>query len=370
MEKIKIIFEDTDRTIHELMIGKRSYDKMVSFTQNYELESVLDGEKKIVLTGKKKKTCRFCKKSDKEVTFRTEAHVITQQFNKSKPTSDFECDDCNRKFSVYESDFGHFFLIDRSLFGQRKKKKGKAKYKTEDGTIITHTDKMNLYESDPIKLKKLNDFIRKKENDFIFLKQGENELEFKLTENTIELELKVKPYRPLNVFRVFLKIGLSMINTEELKNYSNLLNLLNNEKLEVKEEDENKSDEISLTIQEIPVYNNLFSYPLVQIFRKRNDASKVVSKILVMFFGNKIYQIPLVTDKDITDLYEHKLTLHMPGISALMNPLMSKKVISNMETVNILENTKTVVHQLSKSRIVSNHIQKLKFKQDDKFDII
>src|SRR5688572_3441102 len=73
-----------------------------AFWQNYKLDlAIIHPNKKPSLKPRKERTCRFCNKSMPEVTFKKDAHTISQLTGNRHLVSDFECDTCNDLFSKY-----------------------------------------------------------------------------------------------------------------------------------------------------------------------------------------------------------------------------------------------------------------------------
>lgn len=69
--------------------------------------------------------CRFCGENEKS-KFKKDAHIIPESLGNRFLISNFECDICNEKFSVYEDALNKFIGPIRTLgFVKGKSKKGK-----------------------------------------------------------------------------------------------------------------------------------------------------------------------------------------------------------------------------------------------------
>ncbi|MGJ1488571.1 HNH endonuclease [Sphingobacterium spiritivorum] len=71
------------------------------------------------------KRCRFSNKTSDQFSFKMEAHIILQFMGNKNLLSNFECDDCNQKFSKYEDSFANFIGASRTIAqipGQAKNK--------------------------------------------------------------------------------------------------------------------------------------------------------------------------------------------------------------------------------------------------------
>ena len=64
---------------------------------------------KVVLGEASSRTCRFCGKSEPEVTFKLEAHAIPEGLGNKSIFSNYECDPCNQAFGRgIENDLGNW----------------------------------------------------------------------------------------------------------------------------------------------------------------------------------------------------------------------------------------------------------------------
>lgn len=372
MKKKEVVFNRSDGEAFTVNFNEQEYQRFKKFSLVYILESTLHGDKKEILGGsikKEERVCRFCKKTHPEVKFKTEAHVITQQLNRARPISSFECDSCNEKFSQYEGDFGHYFLAERALYGI-KKKQGSPKYKTKNGTLLKPDFDINSSKFDTKKGKKLKEYIQQSGSTLITIHQGKDDNEIKINNNNIEFNLQRKPYRPINIFRVFLKIGLSLLQKEDLKNYSSMFNMMNFSNFSIKHEEEYSAKEICVFIFEIPVLKNIFKYPLVHLYKKRDPSSDYVDKTLVVYFGNRIYQIPIVSDENIRQMYPEQKTIQLLKISPYINPFFSKEMFESEKFCSWIEKGNEYRLDLYRSELVKDDIQRFKIFQEKDFETL
>lgn len=87
------------------------------------------GEEKDIIGSKENRSCIFCGKSETEVTFRKEAHIIPAGLGNRTLFNLNECDTCNEHhFSPQENDIVNFLTFDR-IFIRAKKRSGKPKYR-------------------------------------------------------------------------------------------------------------------------------------------------------------------------------------------------------------------------------------------------
>lgn len=99
---------------------------------------------------KNRRTCLFCGRKMPETTFKTAAHIISENMGNSNLFSDFECDQCNQDFSVFEGDLSQFLGISRTFSSNTKSNKA-PKFKNNsitaqqhkfNGEVITVVDKI------------------------------------------------------------------------------------------------------------------------------------------------------------------------------------------------------------------------------------
>lgn len=94
----------------------------LSFLEKYQqLTTTKDFENKFKRNIKK--VCKFCSKTSNETTFLNTPHVIPELFGKNNYTSNYECDECNKLFSYFETDIANFISPYQTLIGQKTKKK-------------------------------------------------------------------------------------------------------------------------------------------------------------------------------------------------------------------------------------------------------
>lgn len=304
------------------------HEQANKFANNYKIEKVLWGKNKEILY-QSKLNCRFCKRSNPHVTFKQETHIIPQQWHKSKPISKFECDQCNELFSKFESDFGHYFIIDKSLFGHKKKKTGHTKLKTEGGSEISRLsdiEKINhLINLNPEQENAIQDDKSRIINVFTSFIDEKNEI-INNDNGTFTFNLKRPPYRPINVLRTFIKIATSLIDETELEDYSQLIDFL------VGKVDNLEFDK-KLYVTQIPVLENFYPEVMAFLYKRISDEA-IYKKTMVMFFGNKAYQIVIPSNNDLK-LYPMVKTIRE---SPYKNPhILSKKGIDNENFVRNLE---------------------------------
>jgi hypothetical protein len=173
-----------------------SDSKLVALASLYDIifgEELSDGPK--IYIGNQtseSRQCRFCGKTSSETSFRNVAHAIPESLGNKRLISLEECDECNTYFSKELDDsLAKYLQPYRTLFFI-KGKKGPPSYKTDDKTARI----------DPV--------------DGRLRISGEEEKVFSKGQNgDLEMFLHRQPYRPLSVFKAFVKIALSILPSEE-----------------------------------------------------------------------------------------------------------------------------------------------------------
>jgi len=155
------------------------------------------------------KICKFCGVSHPEVSFDTTPHIIPELFGRNNLTSNFECDTCNQKFQKFESDTSTMVQHYLSLLNIKTKNgvptfqsiKKPDEYST---TLKSSGNSRNLYFGN-----NLTDF------------------EFNDEEKSLSVKFRTRKFRPFSVYKIFLKMGISLLTDEELKMNYHYLEFLN-----------------------------------------------------------------------------------------------------------------------------------------------
>ncbi len=242
------------------------------FWQLYELESIITSTiSKPDLKSKNNRTCRFCKKNYPTVKFKNEAHIIPHQLGNKNLISDFECDECNKKFGLYENDLAYFLGMSRTIL-QTKGKKGVPNFHSPNDIVTAKLiDILNVGEGIE---------IRKKypESDSLVVNNENGEIKISYLKNS---------YRPFNVYKALLKMSLSCINDTYVDNYKQTFDLLNNNKIEHYLYPFAKVMKTSMS------FDYIKDNPQVYIYKKRFANLKCPTHCMVLYFQNMLFQIAI-----------------------------------------------------------------------------
>jgi hypothetical protein len=237
---------------------------------------------RIEIGDKENQVCRFCRKSKPDVSFRSDTHAIPESLGNKSLFTNSECDSCNQSFGRgIENDFGTWSNIKRTLAGISGKNgvptvKGVGR---EPGWRVEN-------ESDHIKIKRYG-----------------NAPNFVLDEekNRFQFEVKQGAYTPVAVLKTFVRIGLTLMPVEELPNFSEALDW-------IQEEDHTKS-----RVEKCPVIQTFLPGVkldgiLAFLLVRKAAVMSVPYAFLILAYGYEMFQVCLPSLQDRV-IYGRNLTL-------------------------------------------------------------
>lgn len=254
-----------------------------------------DGHKIFVGSKKEPRLCRFCGLSPPDVSFQNEAHAIPQLIGNRTLIGLEECDECNRKASVYETDFGNFTHPDRSwaqVPGSGRVPKLKSASKKSHVEVTDGGVNIKLTEGD-----RFVDFDPNKQH---------------FTTNTVR-----PTYRPLGVYKTLLKMALSILPKEELTSFGPALRWLAAEGLtkDSVQDATNFTCFTSFTGGPAP-----YPYPVVLLLKRRSDTFHCPFATFIVLFHNFSYQIFLPCQTKDMHLKRTRGTLPMWPHPFMLSP--------------------------------------------------
>jgi hypothetical protein len=228
---------------------------------NYEWSSPnIDkkGKVKIGEGSKEKRVCRFCGKSTPEVTFKNEAHAISEALGNKQVILNEECDDCNEEFDKnIERDFIDYHDLTRTVFGIPSKSGKIPKMKGKDYELFGN-----------------------KEDGNISIKIPENRVE----ENpdgppksiTLETNNKVSHQ---NIYKALCKYALSIVDAKHIPHFKKTIDWLR---------DNFKTDKLP-KVGVANDYNLFAEKPVMDIFVRSNDNYDLPHMVGTFRFAHHIY---------------------------------------------------------------------------------
>ncbi len=134
--------------------------------------------------------------------FKNDAHIIPELLGNKYLISDFECNECNLKFGRYDDHLAKFLGISRTLNEVRTKEKF-ASFKSVDKKL--KAGKSSLAAIPGIEISSSDDI--------------DNPIDFNFATGAGSVNVKKQSYRPLHVFKSFVKMALCCVKHSEISSY-------------------------------------------------------------------------------------------------------------------------------------------------------
>ncbi len=183
----------------------------------YQIVSIyhLNEEKPIILKDTvSPRRCRFCGKSEPEVSFKKVAHALSHMVENRHLKSEYECDSCNELFATYETDYSAYMNLYHTMF-QVHGKGGIPKFKNN-----SRAESKISFEGDTIKIN-----IMEGEEPLVIWEEKDKET------NSIKI-VGERTYTPVNVLKTLVKMALSVMPENEMINVVETKKWLQNQKVE------------------------------------------------------------------------------------------------------------------------------------------
>lgn len=237
----------------------------------------LNEGKKLYLGDKNAATCRFCKRSEPEVHFKQDTHALPEFTGNKYLFSYYECDDCNQKFSVLESNMAEYMKLYHTM-AQVKGKKGVPSFKPnmqQNSRIDVREDKVNIqiHEGDDFS------FIINKASKVIHLNG-------------------TRTYVPSLVFKCLTKMALTIMPEKELVNFVETMEWVYSDKKILKK----------LPPVLFHVYAGIkpFDFITCALFKRKAAHKESVPYMMFMLaYSNFVFQLPVISkemDMESTDM--------------------------------------------------------------------
>lgn len=211
----------------------------------------------------KNRVCRFCNKNSQQVTFKTKPHLISKLLGSRNFFSVEECDECNSLFKSYESNLASYLGI----------------YRTINSTI--NETKIPGFESGNrnIKIKNYAGIIHIKRSDI------NKDLEYDALKNELKFSIQTQSYTPELVYNAFLKMALSIMPKNEIKEYQFALKFLRDKTIYQSFKE----------IKQIQIVesNITYEFPIALLYKRKPqiESSKFPLHIFCLYVKNFMFQI-------------------------------------------------------------------------------
>lgn len=255
----------------------RSNDDIQKSTEFYEKNYVIhkliipDG-KKMFVGNKLKRKCRFCGKTEPEVSFKERAHAFPEFTGNKTHFSYEECDSCNHKFSEGIEDNLAKYTKNFHSFGQIRGKKGvpTIKNNVEGGEFRVELGK-----------------------DALEITIPQNSAVLSLEKNVAEFTVNTEPLIPLSAFKCLVKMGLSLLDKSELELFSDAITWLQQD-ICAPVNCPKELFRVMRTFTPGPIpYKGVHSC----FFKRKDDSCSVPYMTYLTCFGNNTFQIVLPCPK-------------------------------------------------------------------------
>jgi hypothetical protein len=181
---------------------------MDNFFDYYSICASSDSIEKTHTKSPNGKKCRFCQKSYPEVSFNNIPHIVPELFGRNKIVSNFECDGCNAEFQKCENDASTMVQHYLSLL-KIKTKKGVPSFQS---LKEPHQHATRLTTNDGIS--NINFGIN--HDDFLY----------DYTNKTLTIKFRTRRFRPFAVYKVFLRMAISLLTEDEFEANRHYLDFL------------------------------------------------------------------------------------------------------------------------------------------------
>jgi len=259
------------------------------FLSNYNLDIIATCPENRLnnLIKVKNRVCRFCGKTSPETTFKSIAHLIPKMLGNVHYISDFECDNCNQKFSVYETDLSKFLGLQRTVIPVNKSKIPEIR-SSKEAVIAKQSD---LFDSEGIEIS------RKDVSDESFSLDKETGI--------FQVVYDKQPYKPINVYKALLKIALSIVHKDDITLYSRAIKFVSGEY------DDKKIDFAKIVIYQVPIELS-YSKPVCFLFKKVSSDNPLPTHIFKFYFQNTVFEFPVPFNENDKMLGPVDLTMCPP----------------------------------------------------------
>lgn len=241
-----------------------------SFVKQYEpMQAIFPFKSSTELKPRHERVCRFCGKDVLATTFKETAHTIPEMLGNKLMFSDFECDNCNALFGKeFENDLSYYLGISRTITGTKGKRK-----------VPTFTAPGNA-------LKAKSENILGEETIIISRDDVTNgTITVNKEQGTMTVKGKKIPFRPLRVYKAILKIALSLLPENDIRDfYKPAIDFLMGR-------GNIKFIGCVMSGYQLPLTFNF--PPHAFIFKKRETHAMIHSHVVALYFQNIIISIPV-----------------------------------------------------------------------------
>jgi hypothetical protein len=182
------------------------------FFDTYEFSGFdfLLASEKTELKERQLRTCRYCKKPYPQVKFENKAHTIPEFLGNKYSISDFECDTCNKLFGEYEKQLSNYFGLAIPVNRTKGKKRIPSANSYDKKIVVKQTDFFKAKTA--IEIASTNNEV--------------GNIQYNKANDSLSLKFETEPYRPIDVYKAFLKMALGLLPEDDIDDYKRSFDIL------------------------------------------------------------------------------------------------------------------------------------------------
>ena len=296
------IYNYTQRRSHFLTVDSSIYrheaEAVERFFECYQPIVVAPhATEKQILQTKTVQVCRFCSRDATQTTFKKTAHVLPQACGNKFLVHDEECDECNARFSEYETSFGDYTCAYR-VVDMVPSKQG---YPTAKNVGVT----LRIIRDDT-------------DQPIISIETADDSVVEYNDEKGYVIFKRLKSFRPMHVYKTLLKIGFSLLPTTELLYFKSVKALLHTNRFD---QQMKGSCKVKLTLIE----KGGTIAPIVYLYQLREEKrdEQMPHTMMTFTFGRYQFQLPLTDTRDLPKIERSQKMIFMPLPPVKTTPSMT-----------------------------------------------
>jgi hypothetical protein len=223
-----------------------------------------------------KGNCRFCGLKSPKVSFNNQSHAAPEFLGNHQLIQDSECNSCNKYFSSHLEDSLDKYTRHHRTVGQVKGKTRKVpSYKSKD-----HRARLD---------------VKNEEMPKILARRDEAHFSLNIATKTATLMFQIPAYIPIAVYKSLVKIALSIIDKKEISNFTSAVRWIREPDLGY------IKDHPPHPLQMLRGYvpgPRPFPGLKLMVYKKKDLVSLRFSYMLLIAFGNIVYQIIVPSNND------------------------------------------------------------------------
>ncbi len=288
------------------MLETQEKNNFLNWLSNYQVISSYDliGEKRF-LGSEHEKKCRFCGKKEPEISFISEAHVVSLFLGNKSLFSYYECDKCNEYFGSYHENYLNNALTTFRIVSSMPGRKG---------TFTT--------------LNTSNDSVEKvmEDGSLHIVEKLSSPSVKQVDDHTIELTTEQPETIPIYAFKALIKYAVSIVPESYISDFKETIDWLKYDKEFAAFDNYGKNVFLNFYPGPKP-----FSYPKIELYRIKDTSVSSFSYMCVLAFNNFLFQffIPCSLDKrlDKKEINIHRFI--MPSLFMDCEPEYSRWDLSS-----------------------------------------